>query len=175
MDNIEAITIRDVTRRDVGKIRNFIYTQWQENYTDVPPKTLKIIFDEFQSRDKLDKILRNSQNASLVLVKDEQIKGVVILATEDSFNLELESLYIVPELQGSGFGKKLFEKALLKFPKWKEIKVRVKAENYIGINFYKKLGFRVFDTSSEFIKDYNAKVVFMKLAKSDYQKHYQTS
>ena len=102
------------------------------------------------------------------MIKNKIINGVIILASKDGLNLELESLYIVSSLQRRGLGKELWDNALSKFPNWKNTKVKVKAENYVGINFYKKLGFKPVDKLSEFVDNYNAKVIIMTLDRTEY-------
>ena len=164
MKGIKYVTIRDAKNYTLDEIRNFIYKQWQENYTDVPFKTLIKIFDEFQPQEKLYEILNNSKNASIILIKNKIINGVIILASKDGLNLE----YIVSSLQRRGLGKELWDNALSKFPNWKNTKVKVKAENYVGINFYKKLGFKPVDKLSEFVDNYNAKVIIMTLDRTEY-------
>jgi ribosomal protein S18 acetylase RimI-like enzyme len=76
----------------------------------------------------------------LVAKIGDKIVGVAT-AAKGKDNNELRTIYVLPQYQGQGVGKKLWEEAKKFFDPSKDIIVQVVAYNKDTIEFYKKIGF----------------------------------
>lgn len=153
------IIIKEAKVKDIKGIQEVFYKTWLETYPnkkagitveDVEAK-YKDRFSEAALEKRKNDILNQSDNKLLLLAKEnDTIIGVCKLKKEETFN-ELEAIYVLPEYQGQGIGKMLWERASEFFDNNKDIIVQVATYNNQAINFYKKLGF--VDTGKKFAKE----------------------
>ena len=129
-----------------GEIAKVCILTWQDAYRG-------IVLDEFldsMTPDRHEKIMReNLRNGSediFVAVENEKIVGFIALRKQGSegYDTEIPAIYILPEYQGYGVGKRLFEKAFetIKGYGFKSVILWVLEDNS-AVNFYKKMGGKV--------------------------------
>lgn len=149
-ENIEGGIHIDLAKpEDVLGIQEVFYKSWLETY---PNEEYGITVDDVEDRFKdglnKEKLLKRAEQIAnlpesekmFVAKEGDKIIGVcrAILRPEGN---QLQAIYIMPEYQGQGIGKKLWEKAQEFFDKQKDTIVQVATYNTKAIEFYEKLGF----------------------------------
>lgn len=91
-----------------------------------------------------------------------KIVGIITAQKIKNKSLQLNRLYVHPDLQGKGIGKQLLDNSSKEFRPIKTILLDVEAMNEKAIKFYKKQGFKEYSESEETIGDTTFKVIKMK-------------
>jgi ribosomal protein S18 acetylase RimI-like enzyme len=145
----KEIEIVRASPRDVRGMQEVYYKTWLATY---PNEELGITTDDIEDQfkdtfteeglEKTAEHLANPPEGQTVLLAKEgnEVVGVCRAIVSDDKN-ELRTIYILPEHQGKGIGRKLWEEAKKVFDPHKDIIVSVATYNMNAINFYKKLGF----------------------------------
>jgi len=154
------ITIKDAVPEDVDGIQDVFYKTWLATY---PNKeygiTVDDIEDRYKDRHSSEKIQKRKDdlenlplNEKLLVAKDGGLViGVCRLIKQDIKNNiknKLQAIYVLPEYQGIGLGRKLWEEGKKFFDPQKDTVVEVVIYNKNAIDFYSKLGFQ--DTGRRF-------------------------
>ncbi|HEY4513185.1 MAG TPA: GNAT family N-acetyltransferase [Candidatus Paceibacterota bacterium] len=145
---MENFTIEDAKPEDVETMRTIVKNSWLELY---PNETYGITIEDLSSIDwynpeKLDKrrkeINEKREDVHNFVLKNQknEVVGFCIALKLSSYG-EIEGMYVLPELQGKGLGKKLMEKALEWLGSNLDIILQVVVYNTQAIGFYKKMGF----------------------------------
>lgn len=165
------VIIRTALPDDAIDIQNVFYKTWLETY---PSKAEGIITEDIQEifkdnfSDKKIEELKNRlkdfpSNAKMLVAFDEEntkVVGLCRIYLREKFN-QLQAIYILPEYQRSGIGRKLWAEALNFFNKDKNIIVQVATYNKKAISFYESLGF--VDTGKRFTEERHRMPVSKKL------------
>lgn len=156
---MNAVNVLDAIPEDAKAITNVYYKTWLETY---PNNQLGITRDDIEesykdsfSEENIIKAEKRIQELpsnvkSLVAKVNGLIVGVATMVINKSNN-QLKTIYVLPEYQGHGIGKKLWEEARRFCDPTKDIIVQVATYNKNTIEFYKKLGF--VDTGKRFTDD----------------------
>jgi ribosomal protein S18 acetylase RimI-like enzyme len=150
------IQISQATPNDVCSIHEVMYETFLRTYVNpklgITKKHInEIIKPQLEDKDKKmrESFLRKRNKDSFLRVA--KFGGVLVGVCSGHRNGDvatLKSLYVLPEYQGRGIGKKLWQS----FQKWADVtsyNLKVASYNRHAIDFYKKLGFR--ETGKEFI------------------------
>lgn len=150
--------IEDARPEDVERIRAIAKDAWVEIYPnethDISQEDIEAIdwFNEAELEKRRKKIREGKQDSHTWVLKDD--KGNVVgfckvskdgHKTGEEGQREIDAMYLVPELQGKGLGKKLMEKALEWLGADGDIRLEVVSYNNNAINFYKRFGFQETD------------------------------
>lgn len=140
-------TIRRRLKEDIPSIQRVVTISWKETYKGIVPQSE---LDELENTEELR--IKNSyenfdenDNNQFVLEIDNEIVGFVNIGkTEDKeFEKcgEIFALYIIGKFKGQGYGKKLFEKAVLELKKlgFNKMLISCLKENPTN-EFYKHMG-----------------------------------
>lgn len=140
-------TIRRRLKEDIPSIQRVVTISWKETYKGIVPQSE---LDELENTEELR--IKNSyenfdenDNNQFVLEIDNEIVGFVNIGkTEDKeFEncAEIFALYIIGKFKGQGYGKKLFEKAVLELKKLGFNKMLISCLKGNPTNeFYKHMG-----------------------------------
>lgn len=143
------IEIFQATKDDVRGIEELLYKTWLVTYpNEALGITVDDIHDRFKDRfseEELEKkaefILNEKKEEKRLVAKDgNTIVGLCYLVQREEYN-QLQSIYVLPEYQGKGIGKLLWEKMQSYIHPHKDTIVQVVTYNTNAIEFYKKLGF----------------------------------
>ena len=161
MDSLEnreeaIFNIEDAKPEDVEMMRTIVRDSWLKLY---PNESYGITYQDLSAIDwfepsRLDKrrkeITENLDISHTWVLKNYQNKivGFCIASKLDSCG-EIEAMYLLPELQGKGLGKKLMHKAFEWIGSGLDIILKVVAYNTHAIGFYKKMGFE--ETANEVV------------------------
>lgn len=128
---------------EIKKLLNYV---WIDTYKEFFSKeTIKYIVEESQTIDKLSLEIKN--NNLLFLVAKNNLDNIVGLATvqKGESKIFLKRLYIHPNYQRKGIGKKLLLNILNYSEDKKAIYLEAEKDNINAINFYKKNGFNIIE------------------------------
>lgn len=144
-------------------IRTIAVATWRDTYSGFIPEEIqdKVLKDAY-SIDVMNNRITSSLN--LVVEKNAEIMGYAFfsgnLSDKDVF---LESLYIHPQHQGKGLGKRLLQTGLAKYKEPTTLALTVYKGNP-NISFYEREGFKVIkENKGEF---YGHPVVFTLMKKN---------
>jgi|WetSurMetagenome_2_1015567.scaffolds.fasta_scaffold205583_2 diamine N-acetyltransferase len=138
------VTLRNWTKKDFPIIKNILLTTWKETYSFIPEKDILTHFGKFYCDDKLIEIL-NDPYSKGILAEVNSIPAGWLKSFEDIINKKffISSLYVLPEFQGYGLGKKLLNEACtIAYQKqFKKVWLGVMKQNVKALEWYKNLGF----------------------------------
>ncbi len=144
---------------DAEELLDVLYKTWLLTY---PNEDVGITVDDIEDRfrgrlteegvEKRRKQLREQSDTvkTFVVRNDERIVALSVVSKNEENN-RLIAIYVLPEYQGKGIGKILWNQALKFFDKTKDISVEVATYNTKAIAFYKQIGFQ--DTGKRFSKE----------------------
>jgi ribosomal protein S18 acetylase RimI-like enzyme len=152
------ITIRSAVPDDAYDIQNVFYKTWLETYPNkeigITKEDIEEMFKDGFTDEKINARKENiksiSDNGRLLVAVDDQTNkavGLCRIYVRENYN-QLQAIYILPEFQGKGVGKMLWNEALKFFDADKDILVQVATYNAQAIKFYERLGFA--DTGKRF-------------------------
>jgi len=126
---VDEITFRFASLSDIFAIR------------EIEKKSFSIPY----SLGFLKHLLSTPQHFTIVAIYKEKIIGYVICRLESVGKGHIISLAVDPEYRGRGIGTKLMTRAIeiLKAKRCTYIYLEVRKSNYVAINLYKKLGFKI--------------------------------
>lgn len=158
--NQEEIKISPATPEDAEGIQKVFYHTWIATY---PNKEFNItvedleyrhrnmfIEENLEERRKMIREIDDSKKRFLVAKIDDKIVGVCNLHKDAEKN-KMQAIYVLPEYQGRGIGKKFWQEALKYFDTSKDTYVDVVVYNTNAIKFYENLGF--VDTGKRFSEE----------------------
>ncbi len=144
----DLFKIEDANPADVEAIRTIVKNAWLELY---PNEKYGITSEDISAIDwykaeglerRRKEIVENKNMHTFVLKNPEnKIVGFCKVEKSDTYG-EVDAMYVVPELKGKGFGKKLMHKAFEWLGSEQDIILKVVAYNTHAIEFYKRMGFR---------------------------------
>ena len=144
MKSQAEINIRNWTKEDFPIVKEILLTTWKDTYSFIPDEDIKIHFESFYSKNSLIGMINDPFTKGMLAEVNSVSVGWMKLF-EDHINKKLyvSSLYILPEYQGFGIGKKLLNEAYLiakekHFPK---VWLGVMKQNIKSLEWYQKLGF----------------------------------
>jgi ribosomal protein S18 acetylase RimI-like enzyme len=146
--NYNKITINDPKLGDEMALVSILEKTWLATYQNKKYKISKkdilskIFFDKKRISRWRKTILENKKKSHYICVA--RIAGEIIgfcLVTKGKKNNELNTIYVLPEYQNMGVGKKLLGKTFTWLGNKKDIIVMVAVYNKKAIYFYKKNGF----------------------------------
>ncbi len=143
--------VREARLEDAEAINQAVKNSWIDTYSGIQDQEE---IEEIKERDEilplkdLKNSIGNDDVTLLVAEKTEEIIGELIMKRSgDEEHIDyrtevfLKSLYVIPDEQGKGVGRKLVEKSLEKVD-GKKVRARVLKKNTEAQNFYSEIGFQ---------------------------------
>ena len=144
MKSQAKITLRNWTREDFSIVKNILLQTWKNTYTFIPTEDILTHFEKHYSEDRLIEILNDPFSQGIVADVNSVPVGWLKLF-EDHINKKffVSSLYVLPEYQGFGLGKKLLNEAykIAKEKHFSKVWLGVMKQNVKSLEWYKNLGF----------------------------------
>ncbi|HAQ08248.1 MAG TPA: GNAT family N-acetyltransferase [Bacillus bacterium] len=155
--------IREMDTSDIETVRLIAADTWRDTYSSVIPADIQEkILAEAYSEELMEHRFKSS--ITLVAVFDEKIVGYAFLSCDKlGKDVYLESLYVHPNHQGKGAGKKLLLAGLSMFSEPITVSLTVYKGNP-NLLFYESLGFK---ESKETKGDFKGHPVTFILMKKD--------
>jgi Acetyltransferases len=152
MKSQAEIILRNWTKEDFPIVKKILLTTWKDTYTFIPEDDILTHFEKFYSDERLIEILEDPFSFGIIAEVNSLPAGWLKLF-EDIINKKffVSSLYVLPEFQGYGLGKKLLNEAysIAKQKGFNKIWLGVMKQNVKSLEWYKNLGF-VFDEEEPF-------------------------
>ena len=151
MNNINNYKIRRITPDDYLGLHNVYFLTWLNTY---PNEEFNITVDDIKYKyeqrllpEKIaeykKKILEKEKNEISLLVEHQgKIVALCNATCKTDFN-ELQAIYVLPEYQGQGLGRALWQEIEKILDPKKDTFVHVVSYNKKAISFYQKLGFKI--------------------------------
>lgn len=158
-DNVPEIKIIPATPEDARGVAELFYKTWLATYPnekagitvdDIEDK-YKDAFTEESLAKRAERMREPEENETFFIAKEsDKVVGACRVIRHPDKN-QLQAIYVLPEYQGKGIGKRLWTEAQKHFDADKATIVQVAVYNTNAINFYKKLGFE--ETDKEFSEE----------------------
>ena len=150
-----------IEKANLGRIREIAYQTWPEAYKNViTPEQISYMLKMMYDSQPLE-VQFLAGHIFIVLKENGKDMGFVAFEInyDGSDSTKIHKLYVLPECQGKGFGKKLIDKAIeeINTENQKSLILNVNKKNP-SLNFYEKIGFikareMVIDIGNGFLMD----------------------
>lgn len=141
--------IRTGTSADITAVQEIAKISWNDTYAGIIPSTVQESFlDKSYSTPMMEMRLKRT----IVLLAEhegEPVGFANFTKVDEDGDAELIAIYIKPEFQRSGHGKKLFTAGLRHLLNGNQLFVYVESENIKGRNFYEANGFKLLEEFEE--------------------------
>ncbi len=138
------IVIRYTTNSDYPVIRKILWETWLNAYSFIPEEDLRTYLDAAYNDQQLILLVNNKANQSIITeVNKTPVSWMRLNNNESELRFYISSIYVLPEYQGYGIGRKLFsfaEKEAVK-NNYDRIWLGVMTENIKAVEWYRKIGF----------------------------------
>ncbi len=144
----DLFKIEDAKPEDVEAMRTIVKNSWLTLY---PNETYGITIEDLSAIEWYDPVRLNERKREIIENRDDT--HTFVLKNQDNeivgFSMglkfrdfgEIEAMYVLPELEGLGLGRKLIEKVFEWLGSDLDIILKVVAYNTHAIGFYEKMGF----------------------------------
>jgi ribosomal protein S18 acetylase RimI-like enzyme len=155
--------IRTGTPADIESVREIAHISWNDTYEGIIPSPIQQKFlEQSYSTPMLE--MRMERTLLLLAEQDGQAIGFAnFTKVDEDGDAELIAMYMKPEHQRSGYGKKLLVDGLSRLKGGIQLFVYVESENRKGRNFYEANGFELLEEFEELFEGHplqTAKYVF---------------
>ena len=149
--------IRSGTIEDIASVQEIAYASWNDTYEGIiPSPAQKSFLDKSYSTPMME--MRLKKTIVLVAIhEDEAIGFANFTKLDQDGDAELIALYLKPEYQRNGFGKKLLDSGLSHLFDGSELSVYVGSENEKARNFYAANGFEFVEEFEELFEGHPLK------------------
>ena len=141
--------IRTGTPKDITAVQDIAHISWNDTYQDIIPVNIQQSFlDKSYSVPMMEMRLKKT---ILLLAEHEgePIGFANFTKLDDDGDAELIALYLKPEYQRNGYGKKLLDSGLAYLLDGSNLFVYVECENKKGRSFYEANGFEFVEEFEE--------------------------
>jgi ribosomal protein S18 acetylase RimI-like enzyme len=140
----EAALIRRVTPADVAAVRDVLATTWHATYdATLGADEVDAVTAAWHGQEALERQCRTPGAVFLLAEIGGRVVATAYAKPGREDRIELSQLYVLPEVQGRGLGRRLLATALASFPKGAPVRLEVELRNRRAIAFYEREGFRV--------------------------------
>lgn len=139
------ISLRNWTKEDLQTIRNILLVTWKDAYHFIPEKDIITHLENYYSEAKLLELLNNHLvKGILAEIENEPVGWMKLFDDQLNKKIFISSLYVLPEFQGYGIGKKLLLKAEEVAAKlnFNKVWLGVMKDNVKALEWYKKIDFQ---------------------------------
>ena len=138
------IKLRYWTKADFNTVKEILLTTWKDTYSFIPEEDILSHFEKFYNKQSLIEILEDPFSKGIIAEFESKPVGWMKLF-EDKINKRfyISSLYILPDYQGFGIGKKLLNEAYLiaMHKQYDRVWLGVMTKNVKAVDWYKNIGF----------------------------------
>ena len=141
------VVIRDGQLQDIRLIADLAEKIWRHAYADILSREqIRFMLDAIYSEKALTEVMETGEQKFLLIYEKDDPKGFASfgLRDEDPLVHKLHKIYVLPETQGKGYGKRLIQEVIhiIKEKKMHILDLNVNRYNQAK-NFYEKMGFKV--------------------------------
>ncbi|MFX3674925.1 MAG: GNAT family N-acetyltransferase [Paenisporosarcina sp.] len=141
--------IREMRHEDIKAVQQIAKLSWQDTYEGIIPIKIQDLFLERAYSDAM-MMKRLEKTSVYVAVNEEKVLGFAnFTRVDEDGDAELTAIYMHPEYQQLGYGKKLLDMGLQRIQKAQQLFVYVESENIKGCSFYERNGFTFLEEFDE--------------------------
>ena len=144
MKSLTEVTLRNWSKEDFETVKNILLTTWKDTYSFIPLDDILSHFEKYYSENKLIEILEDPFSKGII-AEVHSIPAGWMKLFEDKINkrLYVSSLYVLPDFQGFGIGKKLLNESytIAKQKTYDRVWLGVMKDNVKSLEWYKHIGF----------------------------------
>jgi ribosomal protein S18 acetylase RimI-like enzyme len=131
---------------DLAAVRDVLVTTWHSTYDAIlGEQQVEEITSAWHSIEALEKKRLTPGCSFLVAETDGRVVATAFARPGADDCIQLRQLYVLPQAQGRGIGRKLLAASLAGFPQARTVQLEVEPSNSHAIAFYERAGFRVVD------------------------------
>lgn len=144
--------IRATTLDDISTVQQIAKISWNETYRNIIPEHIQALFlEKAYSNTMLAK--RMEKTIFLIAEYKGQPAGFASFTyVDEDGDAELTAIYILPEYQQLGYGKKLLQAGLEEMHSGRQLFVYVESENKNARAFYEYFGFECLEEFDEYFE-----------------------
>jgi ribosomal protein S18 acetylase RimI-like enzyme len=143
------ILIRLAEPADVEAVRRLLVETWHDTYDSlIGAEKVTEITNSWHSIENLSRQVKTPNSSFLVAEEDGAIVGHALAGAQESV-VVLSRLYVRPDRQRRGIGKRLLEAIVSRHPKNMKVRLEVEAGNSKGLSFYLREGFQAVATKDD--------------------------
>lgn len=136
------LAIRPAIAADLPAVRALLVETWHATYDNLyGARRVTEITDDWHSLANLAAQSRREGTVFLVALDGDAVLGTSLARLKAGGKVLLDRLYIRPDAQRRGVGKRLLEATCARFPAQSLIRLEVEPQNISAIRFYEKQGF----------------------------------
>lgn len=143
------ITVTKATAEDIKTIQEITYITWPITYGKILSKSqLDYMLDLFYSDEALIKQIKNKEQLFYLISEDEATLGFIGIEHnyKDEAITKIYKIYLLPETQGKGIGKKVIQKIEKMALENHSTALSLNVNRFnTALSFYKKIDFEVVD------------------------------
>jgi ribosomal protein S18 acetylase RimI-like enzyme len=145
MKSSTEITLRNWTKKDFQTVRNILLVTWKDAYRFIPEKDIITHLENYYSKTKLLELFNDHCTKGILTeIENKPVGWMKLFDDQSNKKFFISSLYVLPEFQGYGIGKKLLleaESIALKL-NYDKVWLGVMKDNNKALEWYKKIGFQ---------------------------------
>lgn len=144
------IRITEASIEDIAKIQEIANITWPITYGEIlTAEQLNYMLDLIYSDEALSKQIQNKEQLFYLISDADSVIGFI--GIEHNYKNEavtkIHKIYLLPETQGKGFGKIVFEEIEKMASENNSTALLLNVNRFnTALNFYKKLGFEIKET-----------------------------
>ena len=144
-----TVSVREAQPRDVSGIRHVARRGWQATYGDeglLSSETIETTLQEWYAPESVREQIEREDVGYFVAVDDGAVRGYAAGGPGDRADVGvLAAIYVHPDDWGEGIGSRLCDRveSFLAERGIDTLRIRVLAENEIGVRFYRSRGYEV--------------------------------
>ena len=144
--------IREMRHEDIHAVQLIAKLSWQDTYEGIIPSEIQDLFLE-KAYSNAMMMKRLEKTSVYVAVNEEKVVGFAnFTRIDEDGDVELTAIYMHPDYQQLGYGKRLLEIGLEHIQKAQQLFVYVESENIKGCSFYERNGFTYLEKFDEFFE-----------------------
>lgn len=138
-----AFTLRAATEADLDAVKACLAETWHATYDPIfGAARVADITSRWHAVEALRRHLETPEAIFLVGLEDAVVAGTASARRVSPGHVSLQWLYVLPRLQGRGYGKRLMDCAIGHFRDARRVTLDVEPRNTRAIGFYERCGFR---------------------------------
>lgn len=123
-------------------LRELLRICWTDTYKGIlPDAVITTAIETWQSKDAVSSGLSNPNSYYAGYFENGALRGMVAARMVDDTTLRIAQLYVHPEHQRKGIGRKLMDATIGHFDRAVTVTLEVEEGNPRGVAFYRKYGF----------------------------------
>jgi ribosomal protein S18 acetylase RimI-like enzyme len=134
---------------DIESVQQIVKISWKDTYEGIIPIKVQDLFIERAYSDAMMMKRIEKTSVYVAVLEDKVIGFANFTGVDEDGDSELTAIYMHPEYQKLGYGKKLLALGLQHIQKAEQLFVYVESKNIKGRNFYENNGFTLLEEFDE--------------------------